>query len=93
MRNLRRFPTLRLVALGSASHPYHFYCPDLAAVDQYLAALGKHIRSGACLVPGRIAAVRRDIDRLLDRNGRAGCERFCILARPEPAPILRFVRL
>jgi hypothetical protein len=55
-------------ALGSASHHYHFYCPDLTAVDQYLAALGKYIRSGACLVPERAAAVRRDIDRLLDRR-------------------------
>jgi len=55
-------------ALESTSHTYHFYCPDLAAVDQYLAALGRYIRSGVCLVPERAAAVRRDIDRLLDRR-------------------------
>lgn len=55
-------------AIGSASHPYHFYCPDLAAVDQYLAALGDYLRSGACLIPERAGAVLRDIDRLLDRR-------------------------
>ena len=60
--------TVAETAIGPASDPYHFYCPDLTAVDQYLAALGKYIRSGACLVPERAAAVRRDIDRLLDRR-------------------------
>ena len=68
---MSRSETVRPViesTLGSTSHPYHFYCPDLAAVDQYLAALGKYIRSGACLVPERAAAVRRDMDRLLDRR-------------------------
>jgi hypothetical protein len=55
-------------ALGSACHPYHFYCPNLAAVDQYLSTLGKYVRPGARLVPARAAAVRRDIDRLLDRR-------------------------
>jgi hypothetical protein len=40
----------------------------MAAVDQCLAALGEYIRSSACLFPDRATAVRRDIDRLLDRR-------------------------
>jgi len=61
-------PPVVETAIGSASHPYHFYCPDVAAVDQYLAALGDYLRSGACLIPERAGAVMRDIDRLLDRR-------------------------
>jgi hypothetical protein len=61
-------PPVVETTIGSASHPYHFYCPDLAAVDQYLAALGDYLRCGACLIPERAGAVLRDIDRLLDRR-------------------------
>jgi hypothetical protein len=61
-------PPVVETTIGSASHPYHFYCPDVAAVDQYLAALGGYLRSGACLIPERAGAVLRDIDRLLDRR-------------------------
>ena len=64
-------------SIGTAARPYHFYCPDVAAVDQYLATLGEYLRSSACLFPDRAAAVRRDIDRLLDR-------RLALTAVPNP---------
>jgi hypothetical protein len=67
-------------AVRSVSYPYHFYCPDLAAVDQYLAALGKYVRPGGYLVPARAVAVRRDIDRLLDRR------LALMMAVPTPRP-------
>jgi predicted ThiF/HesA family dinucleotide-utilizing enzyme len=60
--------TVAETAIGPASDPYHFYCPDVPAVDHYLVALGRYIRCAVRISPRRVAAVRRDIDRLLDRR-------------------------
>jgi ribosomal protein S18 len=60
--------TIAETAIGPTQDPYHFYCPDVSAVDHYLAALSRYIRSAVRISPRRVAAVRRDIDRLLDRR-------------------------
>ncbi|WP_445184114.1 hypothetical protein ACTXG6_37785 [Pseudonocardia sp. Cha107L01] len=60
--------TVAETAIGPAEDPYHFYCPDVSAVDHYLAALSRYVRHAVRISPRRIAAVRRDVDRLLDRR-------------------------
>ncbi|HTF51555.1 MAG TPA: hypothetical protein VK735_29265 [Pseudonocardia sp.] len=40
----------------------------MSAVDHYLAALSRYVRYAVRISPRRIAAVRRDVDRLLDRR-------------------------
>ena len=47
---------------------YHFHCPDLTKVDQYIGQLWEQTGPRSNLTPKRKEAARQDIDRLLERR-------------------------
>jgi hypothetical protein len=57
-----------LEAVSSVLPGYHFYCPDVATVDQHIAELRGHLQPSSNLTARRKEAARRDIDQLLERR-------------------------